>query len=168
MVLASCCIADAAWWKAGWGLRYPSRRARDRQHEHSRARLIVRLMPTRTDITDPMTPPEVLAMRKGNSLKPDAQGRLIFRPHGVVGPGYVVENVEQLRRAKRFHAIKLTLGTITVGAALGSVVTMQESDDLARATGAVAVVLLLAAVLVYHSVAGWRRVVSQTAMRPLP
>ena len=116
---------------------------------------------------DPATSPEVLAMRKGKYLKPDAQGRLIFQPRGVASPGYVVENVDQLRRAERFHAIKLTLGVITVGAAIGAMLTMQGSDDLARATGSVAVVLILAAVLVYHSVAGWRRVVTQTAMRPL-
>ena len=118
--------------------------------------------------TDPMTPPDVLAMHKGKTLKPDAQGRLIFRPRGAAGPGYVVETVDQLRRAERFHAIKLTLGTITVGAAIGAMLTMQGSDDLTRATGSVAVVLILAAVLVYHSVVGWRRVVARTAMRPLP
>ena len=117
--------------------------------------------------TDPITPPDVLAMNKGSNLKPDAQGRLIFRPRGVAGPGYVVETVDQLRRAERFHAIKLTLGTITVGAAVASMWTMQGSDDLGRATGSVAVVLLLAAILVYHSVAGWRRIVARTAMRPL-
>lgn len=117
---------------------------------------------------DPITPPDVLALRKGKNLKPDPQGRLIFRPRGVAGPGYVVENVDQLRRAERFHAIKLTLGTITVGAAIGAMLTMQGSDDEGRAIGSVAVVLILAAVLVYHSVAGWRRVIAQTAMRPLP
>lgn len=117
---------------------------------------------------DPITPPDVLAMNKGRNLNSDAQGRLVFRPRGVAGPGFVVQTVDQLRRAERFHATKLTLGTITVGAALGSVLTMQGSDDLARATGSVAVVLLLAALLVYHSVAGWRRVVTQTNMRPLP
>ena len=115
-----------------------------------------------------MTPPDVLAMHKGRNLKPDAQGRLIFRPRGVAGPGYVVETVDQLRRAERFHATKLTLGVITAGAALGSVLTMQGSDDEGRAIGSVAAVLLLAAVLVYHSVFAWRRVVTQTAMRPLP
>ena len=118
-------------------------------------------------MTDPMTPPDVLAMNKGRNLKSDARGRLIFRPRGVAGPGFVVETVDQLRRAERFHATKLTLGTITVVAALGSVWSMQGSDDLARATGSVAVVLLLAAILVYHSVAGWRRVVARTAMLPL-
>lgn len=118
--------------------------------------------------TNPTTPPDVLAMNKGRNLKPDAQGRLIFRPRGVAGPGFVVETVDQLRRAEWFHSIKLTLGTITVGAALGSVLTMQGSDDLASATGSVAVVLILAAVLVYYSIAGWRRIVAQTAMRPLP
>lgn len=118
--------------------------------------------------TDPMTPPDVLAMNKGRNLKPDERGRLIFRPRGVAGPGYVVENVDQLRRAEAFHRTKLTLGVITVGATIGSISTMQGSDDLARATGSVAVVLLLAAVLVHHSVAAWRRVVARTAMRPLP
>ena len=107
-------------------------------------------------------------MNKGKNLKFDAQGRLIFRPRGVAGPGFVVETVDQLRRAERFQATKLTLGTITVGAALGSVLTMQGSNDLARPTGSVAVVLMLAAVLVYHSVAGWRRVITQTAVHPLP
>lgn len=117
---------------------------------------------------DPFTPPDVLTLHKGRNLKPDVQGRLIFRPRGVAGPGYVVENVDQLRRAERFHAIKLTFGMITAGAAMGSVLTMQGSDDEGRAIGSVAVVLILAAILVYHSVAGWRRVVAQTAMRPPP
>lgn len=132
--------------------------------------LVTATRPTTTAMTttDPIAPPDVLATKKSRNLKPDAQGRLIFRPRGVAGPGFLVETADQFRRSERFHAIKLTLGTITVGAALGSVLTMQGSDDLTRATGSVAVVLLLAALLVYHSVAGWQRVITQTAMRPLP
>lgn len=119
-------------------------------------------------VTDPMTPPDLLAQRKRTGWKPDAQGRLVFRPRGVSGPGYVVETAEQLQRAERFQGTKLTWGVVTVGAAMGSILTMQSSDDLGSAIGSVAVVLALTAGLVFHSLTSGWRVVTQTAMRPLP
>ncbi len=89
-----------------------------------------------------MTPPDVLAARKRAIWKPDAQGRLIFRPRGLYGSAYVVETAEQLRQVERFERAKLTWQVILAGAVLGSVFTTQSDDtSQAMAIGEVVVVL---------------------------
>ena len=94
----------------------------------------------------------------------DPHGRPIFHSRGAGGPSFVVETVGQLRRAERFRSTKPTSGVITVSAVFGSMLTMQSSDDFARATGSV--VLVLVAVLVFHSVRNGWRVINETAIPP--
>ena len=118
--------------------------------------------------SNPMTPPDVVAMRKRKGWKPDAQGRLTFRPRGLYGSAFVVETVEQLEQIEKFERTKMIWTVVVVGAVLGSVFTMQSEDSMGAAFGALVVVLALVAGLVGYVLIGGSRIVTQTSMHPRP
>lgn len=117
---------------------------------------------------DPITPPDVLALRTRKGWKPDAQGRLTFRPASLFGPSYVIETAEQLKRVERYERSKL-IGVGWAGAAVAGL-TFSLSDDasLFQAFGTLAIILVLVVGLLAYMLMGGRRIVTQTAMRARP
>ncbi len=119
-------------------------------------------------MSDPKTPHEVLARCKRKGWKPDAQGRLIFRPRGLFGSGYVVETGEQLDRIEKFERTKITLMVVVGGAAIATVLPFQSDANEGAVIGGLVVVLALVAGLVGYALIGGSRIVTGTAMRALP
>jgi len=119
-------------------------------------------------MADPVTPPDVLTMNRRTGWKLDPQGRLIFRTGTLGGGNYVVETGEQLNRIKVYERYKNILTVIVTGAVVGAFVTMQPEDaSVSAAIGSVVIVLALVAVLLGYMIKGSRRIVSDTAMRPV-
>lgn len=117
-------------------------------------------------MTDPTTPPDVLAKRKRKGWKPDARGRLIFRPRGLYGSAYVVETGQQLDRIEKFERIKATAMVVVAGAAIAT--ALQSDADEASVIGGIVVVLALVAGFVGYALTAGSRIVTSTAMNQLP
>ena len=118
--------------------------------------------------TDPMTPPDVLAARTSKGRKPDAQGRLIFRPFGLFGSAYVIETAEQLARVERFERNKI-IGAGWVGAVVvGLTLSLSDDASLFQAYATLVIVVAVVGGTLGYALANGRRIVKQTAMRPRP
>ena len=115
----------------------------------------------------PTTPPEVLARRKRKGWRPDAQGRLMFRPGGLLGRPYVVETAEQLDRIEAYERRKIVAMPVIAGAVLAAAFSLDsDTASVGEAIGMLVVILALVAGLLVYSLLGGSRIVRDTAMRP--
>ena len=119
-------------------------------------------------MTDPTASDDLMSRKRRLGWKPDKDGRLIFNAGPINGGKYLVENAEQLDRINKYERNKNGLMAITGGASVGAYFIMQpEGTSESTAFGAVVVALLFVAGTLAYSIAGVRRLVRETAMRPV-